>query len=531
MSRIDPYPTPQSESETSDYIEHVNPLENQRLIKQGLLHYSGHIASILSSIVLVPLMLHRLGAEAYGLWIVALAVPGLSSGVDNALYLSIAREAGLHGSGGRIIDQSTSAFLTACCGAYVAFGALGGILLVVCESSIIRHLHWDPFVRDAAPATFLAVAIGFAVGRIVVFGNAVLSGLQRFGSINALSVAALMLRFSGFAVLLEFHRTLKAIAGWYGFVSIIECALMIVIIRRLDVLVGNRAFLRWRLLARSGGFAFSSFLTSLLQNLCWYSPPVLLGILSGGTSSTISLYAGQRPCFIISDFTWRGAEVVFSAAAGASDDSRPSAQDQLVIFGTKCLLAVAMPLCIGLLILAPVVVQVWLRVPRPETAAVMRLTSLGVVADALWAGPLHALWGRGYAKRVLAITAGLTASILILNVVLIPRYGTPGSAFAFAVSAWGGALITCIIAAREIGATPIDFLMQSFSEVIIPSAALGGFVLALTKAFPFQPRLLLAVAIPSGGALYTGLYWMLLRIRNKSSDPIQFWFKRILKRI
>jgi O-antigen/teichoic acid export membrane protein len=530
MSPIDPFPTPQSESETSDYVEHVNPFEGQRLIKQGLLHYSGHISKILSSIILVPLMLHRLGTEAYGLWIVALAVPGISAGIDNTLYLSIARETGLLGSSGRIVDRSLSTFLTACCGAYVVFGVVGGLLLVLCESSVTWALHLSPSVQDAAPATFLAVAIGFAAGRAVVFGTAVLSGLQRFGTINSISISALILRFAGFAILLELHRSLKAIASWYAVVSIVECLLTMAIVQRLGALVGDRSFIRWRLLGRSGDFAFSSFLTSILQNLYWLSPPVLLGMLSGGTSSTISLYAGQRPCFIISDLTWRGAEVVFSAAAGQSGDSKPPLHGQLVIFGTKCLLAIAMPLCIGLLILAPEVVQIWFGGARPEIAAVMRLTSIGVIADALGTGPLHVLWGQGHARRVLFITAGLTASILVLNVVLIPRFGTSGSAIAFAVSSWAGAIITSVVAVREIDTSPIDFLIESFSEVIVPSIALAVLVLVLSRAFPLHPRLLVVVAATAGGTMYAFVYWILLRIRGSSTDSIQFWFKRIAKK-
>jgi O-antigen/teichoic acid export membrane protein len=367
------------------------------------------------------------------------------------------------------------------------------------------------------------------MGRAVSFGNAVLSGLQRFGTMNAISVAGLVLRFSGFAILLELHCTLKAIAGWYAFVSILECAFMVVTVRGLGALAGNRLLLRWQLLARSGDFAVSTLFASILQNLYWSGPPILLGFFRG-TSSTIGLYAGQRPGFIISDFTWRGAEVVFSAAAGKNSDSATSSDRKLIVFGTKCFLATAMPLCIGLAILAPIVVQIWLRVPRPEMATVMRLTSIGVVADALWVGPLHALWGRGQARQVLLITAEVTALILVLNMALIPRFGAPGSAAAFVISTWCGAIITSVILAREIGASAIDFLRESFSEVLVPSLALAIFVWAVSKTLQPHPWLLVAAAVIGGGVLYSSLYSALLRTRDSSDNPIQFWFKRIRDR-
>ena len=526
MRPTEPLTTSQFEPETPEYVEQIDAQPHKPLIKQGLLHYCGHIATILSGILLVPLMLHRLGVEAYGLWIVALAVPNLTSGVDNTLYLSVARETGVHQTSGRISDQATTSFLSACCGAYVVFGALVGILMVLCESGIVRKLHLTAPLLAAAPATFLAVAVGFVTGRAVRFGNAVLSGLQRFGRINALAVAALVVRFSGFAILLKLHPTLKAIAGWYALVSILECATMIVTLLRLGALAANRSLFRWSLLLRTGDFAAATLVSSILQNLYWSSPPILLGFFRG-VGSTITLYTGQRPGFMISDFTWRGAEVVFSAAAGEDSDSAASGNRKLIVFGTKCFLAVAMPLCIGLLILAPVVIQIWLRTPRPEMATVMRWTSLGIIADALWVAPLHALWGSGRVRQVLWLTAQVAALILILNVALVPRFGATGSAVAFVIATWWGAIATLIVLAREGQLSVIGFFRESFSEVAIPSLALAIFVLSVWKALQAHQWQLVVTAVLGGGIVYAGLYLALLRSQNSVANPIQFWLKRI----
>lgn len=221
-------------------------------------------------------------------------------------------------------------------------------------------------------------------------------------------------------------------------------------------------------------------------------------------------------------------EVLFSAAAqdGKTGDE---AYADLMIFGTKCLLVIAVPLCIGLYILAPTVVHVWLSVARPETARVMQITSIGVIADAMRVGPLHVLWGRGHAVRVLVITAGVTASILLLNFVLIPLFGAPGSALAFAVSAWVGAIVTTIHAAHETHSSWINFLISSFSEVTLPSVSLAVFTVILSAAMPGYPRTMIGTAVVGGGILYVILYWRLWSIRSGSTCPSQFWFKRIFK--
>ena len=525
MQNTDLLPERRSESETADYIDHFDANKRYRLVRQGVLHYAGQIAAVLSSIVLVPLMLHRLGVEAYGFWIVALAAPGFAAGLDNALYLAVTRETAAHDQTVRISDESTRSFLSACCGAYVLFGLLCSAFILASGSLITRHLHLSLGVQSAAPTVFVAVALAFAAGRAVVFVNAVLAGFQRFSTINAISVSVLVLRFVGFALLLKFYCSLGAIAVCYALVAGVECFVALGIAYRLGAVRANRSLFQWMLLRRVGRFGLSSFLTTVLQNLCWFSPPILLGFLTGGTSATTSLYAGQRPCFIVSELNWRGAEVIFSAAAAREEHSGNEAYYSLMVFGTKCFLAVAMPLCVGLFLLAPVLIHEWLRFARPETAVVMQVTSIGVIADALWVGPLHVLWGRGMARRVLIITAGMTASVLLLNVLLIPRFGVTGAALAFTVSAWIGAIITVLNAAREIRSSWFKVLISSFSDAVVPSLSLVLFVLAASALLRTNPRLLLLLATIGGGIVYVLFFGIQQRLRKESVYPF-LWFAK-----
>jgi len=172
-----------------------------------------------------------------------------------------------------------------------------------------------------------------------------------------------------------------------------------------------------------------------------------------------------------------------------------------------------------------VLVHVWLRIARPETVIVMQLTSIGVIADALWVGPLHALWGRGMARQVLFITAAMTALLLLLNASLIPRFGVPSVALAFTLSAWLGAIITTVYAAREFKYSWPRFLLCSFSDVALPSASLIAFTLAVRAFFPDHPLLLLFVAAIGGGIVYAMLFWIQQRFLKNSFNPLSLLFR------
>jgi peptidoglycan biosynthesis protein MviN/MurJ (putative lipid II flippase) len=266
---------------------------------------------------------------------------------------------------------------------------------------------------------------------------------------------------------------------------------------------------------RSVEFGLSSFLTTELFNFLSFSPPILAGILTGGTSATMSLYAGQRPGIIVSEINWRGAEVLFSASAAEEKRRGSAAYSELMAFGTRSLLAVAMPLCIGLFVLAPVLVSVWLRNAIPGIATVMRLTTIGVIADALWVGPLHVLWGRGLANRVLVITSYVAASSLLLNLLLIPHFGAAGAAIAFAVSNWIGAIITMIVAARGTGSSWLQTFFASFFGVALPSIALAISTITVSFLLRNDPKLLLLTAVVVGGIVYSSLFLAWQRFRDR----------------
>ena len=138
MQNSDQFPERQNESESADYVGRFDKNDRYRLVGQAALNYSAQIASTLSSLVLVPFMLLRLGVEAYGFWILALAIPAFVSSVDSALALSITRETASHSDMSRVTDESTRSFLSASCGVYFVIGLVCG-LLILATGNLMRR--------------------------------------------------------------------------------------------------------------------------------------------------------------------------------------------------------------------------------------------------------------------------------------------------------------------------------------------------------------------------------------------------------
>ena len=481
-----------------------------QLLVQGAFHYAGQIATLISGILLVPLMFNHLGPELYGLWILAFSIPGFAQGLDTIAYFPIIRQVAAHRD---FMPEATRRFLSACCGLYFCSGAVCALITLTVGVSVTSHLHLSATTRAAIPTVLIAIAISLVAGRLTAFTTAVLSGHQMFRLMNSISVTVLIVRTSVFVLLLLLGQSLIPIAVCYAAFSILEATIALGLTNRLHAFRPSRIFLEWNRLREIGEFGIVSLMATFVQNVWWSSPQLLVGLLSGNTSANAALYAGQRPCLVISDLNWRGADVIFAASASQDAQKGKKHNSELLDFGGKNVLAVALPLAIGLFLFAPALVKVWLGAAAPMTVNVMRLTSAGVVADALWVGPLHVLWGLGRVRKVLLISLCMTSASLVINVVAIHWLGPVGAALTFSVTAWLGAVLTAAAVANELGIPWSRCLLRPLKELAIPILSLTGYSLAvlLLSSRPWVTLL----SGSAGGALYAILF--VIKQRKESS--------------
>ena len=81
-----------AEPESAAKADSLDTKERLRLMRDGVVNYSGFVTSGLAGIILVPVMLRYLGTESYGLWLAAMAVWGMLGSFDFGLYWSVSRE-------------------------------------------------------------------------------------------------------------------------------------------------------------------------------------------------------------------------------------------------------------------------------------------------------------------------------------------------------------------------------------------------------------------------------------------------------
>ena len=109
-----------------------------------------------------------------------------------------------------------------------------------------------------------------------------------------------------------------------------------------------------------------------------------------------------------------------------------------------------------------------------------------------------------------AITAAATGLNVVLNIILIPRYGATGASIALVTAAFAGFLINCIWSSRAGYGIPIKSFFNIFAKVSFASAIMSVFVFYLKDFY-------ILALVPLAALLY---FIVLLIIRGIDKEDI-----------
>lgn len=437
--------------------------ERHKLMNDGLVNNMALVVSGLVGIVLVPLMLKWLGAESYGIWIVALATTALLSRVDLGLYPTVVREVASASDG--TMDDERCLFLEGAANAYLLLGAVGALLLGIVGYLLAGHLNIGPQLQETAHAVLWLIGLGFCFDQLTSFGGSVLIGLRRFGYANLIRSGAAIFRALGIVVILALGGSLISIALWQVAAAVAGAAITLFLVRRLMPQLRFRiGHLHLDKLRQRLSFAISSLLTTTLGGLVWESGSLLIGVMLG-SASVVPFYIGRKFPYMASGFGWQTAEGVFPAAA-ANQESLSRSREILKV-GTRWVLVLMLPIVVLLWVVGPNLLSVWIGTLNPETLVVLRLMSWTALTDAFMAASLNVLWGRAAMRQVVFTMLGVGVGAVCLTVGLLPRMGVVGAAWGALLPTIAGACVLFYLASREC------------------QASLSGTVGSLLRGLPF----------------------------------------------
>jgi len=474
------------ELDSSGSVDRNNPHglgadERVRLMRDGVFNNASLFISGLVGIVLVPIMLKGLGVECYGLWIAALSVVGIVGLFDFGLGLSVTREvAGSLSSAGW---SEAAPFVKAAGVFFLLVGIAGGILIATLGLPLSSGLHLSAASRQTAPALFALAGVSFLADRLLAFTSAVLRGLRRFDITNLLAITAALFRAIGIIVIIKVGSGVVAVMMWQVVATAGAALAGQYLVAKLE---GKFRFrmgrFDWKFVRSHLPFGLASQLTTIVEVMIWEMVPLVVGMVLG-PKWIAPYYIAQKFPAAVGPIIWSASDALFPAVSQHRKDKGIALTREILEVGTRWVVVIALPLCLGLWALAPKLLEAWVGNVQPGSVLILRLVTAAVFLEGIAAGSIQVLWGRGEMRTLLIVPSCVLVTSLGLTLALLPRIGIVGAAWGLLLPTIVAAVAYFNIASRRCGIRVRDLLKSAFDGLLLPALALVALVISIRSLF------------------------------------------------
>jgi len=481
-------------------VDESRPRVTGRRMGGNLLMTSASYAwSALLLVVSVPILVHGLGVSAYGVFALASLLLGYAALLDLGLTPAVVRAIAIHALNpdqrpfSKIMGTAFSLFL--------GLGLLGGLaLLALAPLAVDGILHLPPGLRADARFVLDLTAVGFAANLGLTLFTAVPQGLQRLDVYAGRTIFLSTLSAAAQIGAVKLGFGLRGVATGTLAVNLLGLVLFLVVARRLLPGVDIRPrFDRWAL-RQLAGFGAMKFVSQLASLLTFQLDRVIVAAflpIAQVTYYAVPVTITQKMALVQASFS----TVFFPAASEMHAVGDQVRLRRLYLSAQKLMLTLVLPLVVLLAVLSRPLLSAWLG-PSFAAASAGILAALAVGYGLTLLTGVPALIADATGHPHWTATAGVVYAVinLTLTIVLVPRFGAIGAAYAFLANSVVQGLAFVLIVQRVLVGVGVFEVVRS---VVLRPAAMGVVVLAyaLLAAGIVSTLLELIVALLFGGVL------------------------------
>lgn len=477
----------------------------RRLVTGTLAQQAAQAVSVISSLVVATALGRTLSLAEFGVWGLTLSLVGYLSFVQGGLAAAAVREI----SRARSDIARDRAFTTAFIMRAVA-GLLIGAVLALGGLALLTIFNLPPGLRDQAKAGVLVLGAIMAAGSPAQAFRDVLEGTQRF-ALFALAQAAAGLAYAGtmLVLVLVVEPPLWVLIATSGLLPAgigLMCAGVVFALRlpfRMRPGVLERRYVR-----RFATFSGSMLVIGVTEVVIFQLDRAVLAAFH--SAATVGLYeAAVRPSNLMRMFQGALGITVFPASASFLADRDTARLRQLLLRGTRYVLAATAPVSVVLIVLSAPILDVWLGAHFREAAPAMSILVGSWLLNSGVAVSASMVLAVGRVKALIAYTSGAALLNLCLSLALTPALGLEG----VAIGTTGAFLLTFpLIAAITTRAIPVT-IRDLAERAWFPAYSLaGGLAVMLTVvrlSFDLDSLALLLAVITVSLVTYWSAYWAL----------------------
>ena len=401
---------------------------SRKVVRNTLFNYLAVFSYFLIRFLSLPIIIHGLGNERYGIYATVMGVVSYVGLLDLGIGVSLTKfvaEYYAKKDFQRLNNMLGTALLL-----YLGLGILGVGLLLGFSNLLIRNLFQiPPSLWIEARYVFWISAFSLFNGLVLgVFGN-LINGVQRQDISRTIMIGSTLLTYGGSILLVLLGYKLVAFVLYGTITSLLTLLIQAWIAKRLlpSVRLLPRALDKQEL-RRIANFSFAMFVNQLAARNMVTLDRIILGIFL--PIGNVTLYAvgatAANICFRIPS-----AAVLASvpAASELTARNRPEAVQELILRGIKYTGLLAVPVFTVMGVLAEEFILLWMGDGYETSARIFQLLLVGYFFVMLTSSGSSVMVGIGkpYVNTIYAVVQILLCSSLM--VILVHFYGLLGAAY------------------------------------------------------------------------------------------------------
>jgi len=441
----------------------------KRTARNLLLTAGSYLWSAILLVISVPILVGGLGPARYGVFVLATLVLGYAALLDFGLTPAVVRAIAMHQA------ASDRAALSAIVGTaltlFMVLGIVVGAMLFIFTPLLVRHLlHLPPGLEGDATFVLELTSVGFACNLALTLFLAVPQGVQRLDVFATRTIFLATLSAAAQIAAVKLGLGLRGVVVATLAVNLLALPIFVVLALRLMPNVSFRPRLQGWALRQLAGFGSMKFISQVAWLATFQLDRVIVAALL--PIAQVAYYA--VPVSITQKFTLVQASFATAVFPAASELHAVGATDRLqrlYLSAQKLMLVLTLGLVIPVALLAHPLMSTWIGPAFGDaSAAILAVLAVGygltlltgvpaLIADAT--GRPHWTAASAFASAVINVT---------LTLILVPRLGAIGAAYALAINASLQGIAFILIVQRTLLRLP---LRRFLGDVVVRPTIAG----------------------------------------------------------
>ncbi|TMG17136.1 MAG: flippase [Chloroflexi bacterium] len=485
----------------------------RRVATNVLFNVASQVWLTLLVIVTVPIVLHRVGPAAYGVFVLASLLLGYTALLDLGLTPAVVRSIAVHNArGDRVrLERVLGTALSLLIGLAIVGG---GLIALVTPAAVRSVLHVPDALQADARFVLYVAAAGFACNMVLLLFVAIAQGLQRLDLFASRTLALGTVTAIGQVLVVTLGGGLRGLALVTIAINVLSLVVFMLVSRRLLPGIRVRPRLDRSAVGELARFGSMKFLNQAAVQVIFHVDRLIVAaFLPIAAVSYYGVPVSMCQKFVLVQQGITGAFFPAASELHALHDERRL--QRLYLSAAKLGVVALIPLAILPSLLAWPILDAWIGPAFADNSAqILAVLALayGLVAVSAVSG--FAADATGHPDWNAGLTIASAVVNLTLTLLLVPRIGAVGAAIALLVT--GAFLLVTMNYAVQRWLLRIELRTALVQVVLRPGLAAAGLVLyGLLLAPRVRGLLPVLLALAIGFLLYA-ILTVLLGVWNQA---------------